>query len=99
VTTDGDSDTAPVVVVHLPLQTGFVWVVNSTWESQTFSSKGGAVELGAETPVVAGPGGSSREFTAHIWRFDTSAAIYLHCAFDTDGFSSSRPMSCTAFST
>ena len=42
---------------------------------------------------------TSREFTAHIWRSDTSAGIYLHCVFDTDGFSSARPLSCWAFST
>ena len=102
VTTDGNSSTDPVVVVHLPSTAPeFRWVVNSTWESQTFSTMGGAVTLGAETPVVPGPPepGSSREFTAHIWRSDTSAGIYLHCVFDTDGFSSARPLSCWAFST
>jgi hypothetical protein len=96
VTTDGDTDTDPVVVVHLPSTApAFSWVVNSTWEDQTFSTMGGAVELGAQLP--ASPT-TSREFTAHIWRFDTSAAIYLHCAFDTDNFTSSRPFTCWAFS-
>jgi hypothetical protein len=96
VTTDGNSDTEPVVVVHLPSTApSFSWVVNSTWESQTFSTTGGSVTLGAQQPPTAT---SSREFTAHIWRADTSAGIYLHCVFDTDGFSSSRPLTCWAFS-
>jgi hypothetical protein len=98
VTTDGDSDTDPAVVVHLPSTApASSWVINSTWESQTFSTMGGAVELDAELPVNASA--SSREFTAHIWRFDTSAGIYLHCVFDTDGFTGSRPLSCWAMST
>jgi hypothetical protein len=96
VTTDGDTDTDPVVVVHLPATSTFAWVVNSTWEDQTFSTMGGAVELGAQMPASAT---TSREFTAHIWRSDTSAGIYLHCAFDTDNFTSARPLTCWAMST
>jgi hypothetical protein len=101
VTTDGTVEPAmtwdPVVIVNLPSTApAFGWFINSTWESQTFSSMGGAVTLGAQKPVT---GTSSREFTAHIWRSDGSAAIYLHCAFDTDGFTSSAPLSCWAFST
>jgi hypothetical protein len=101
VTTDGDTDTDPEVVVNLPSTApAFAWVVNSTWESQTFSSMGGAVTLSAQEPVVpSGATATSREFTAHIWRSDTTAAIYLHCAFDTDNFTTARPLSCWAFST
>jgi hypothetical protein len=45
------------------------------------------------------PDGSAvREITAHIWRADTSAAIYLHCMFDTDGFLRNRPLSGWAMS-
>jgi hypothetical protein len=97
VTAGGESSTDPVVVVHLPSTApAFSWVINSTWESQTFSSTGGAMTLGAQMPATTT---TSREFTAHIWRSDTSAAIYLHCAFDTDGFTTAAPLSCTAFST
>jgi hypothetical protein len=97
VTTDGDTDTDPVVIVNLPSTApAFSWVINSTFESQTFSTMGGAVTLGAQMPATAT---TSREFTAHIWRSDTSAAIYLHCSFDTDNFTSARPLSCWAFST
>jgi hypothetical protein len=97
VTTDGDTDTDPVVVVNLPPVATFSWVINSTWEDQTFSSKGGAVTLGAQMPATAT---TNREFTAHIWRTDASpAGIYLHCAFDTDNFTTARPLSCWAFST
>jgi hypothetical protein len=105
VTTDGTVESPPsapsppnpVVVVNLPSTApAFGWFINSTWEDQTFSTMGGAVTLGAQKPVT---GTSSREFTAHIWRSDGSAAIYLHCAFDTDNFTSSNPLSCWAFST
>jgi hypothetical protein len=90
VTGDGNSSTDPVVVVHLPLQTGFVWVVGQEGENM-FSTTGGALSL---SPT---PGENS--FSAHVWRSDNSQAIYLHCAFDTVGFGSNRPFSCTAFST
>jgi hypothetical protein len=96
VTTDGDIDTDPVVVVNLPATPGFSWVINSTAEDQTFSTKGGSVTLGAPLPATTT---TPREFTAHIWRSDTSAGIYLHCMFDTDNFSGARPLSCWAFST
>jgi hypothetical protein len=96
VTTDGDTDAEPVVIVHLPSTAPASWVINSTWETQTFSTPGPTWPLFAQTPVSAT---SSREFTAHIWRFDTTAGMYLHCVFDTDGFTSSAPLSCWAFST
>jgi hypothetical protein len=96
VTTDGDTDTDPEVIVHLPSTApAFSWVVNSTWESQTFSTMGGSLTLGAEEVATTS---TSREFTAHIWRSDTSAAIFLHCAFDTDNFTGSRPLTCWALS-
>lgn len=96
VTTDGTASTDPVVVVNLPAISTFSWFINSIFESQTFSTMGGPVTLGAELPANLT---TSREFTAHIWRSDTSAGIYLHCVFDTDGFSTARPLSCWAFST
>jgi hypothetical protein len=97
VTTDGDTDTDPEVIVNLPSTApAFSWVVNASGESQTFSTMGGPLTLGTPVPVTTT---SSRELTAHIWRSDTSAGMFLHCVFDTDNFTSARPLSCWALST
>jgi hypothetical protein len=94
VTTDGNADVDGSVVVHLPTLPGFSWFINSSIDDQMFSTQGGALTIGSL------PDGSAvREITTHIWRADTSAGIYLHCVFDTDGFSGSRPLSCWAMST
>jgi hypothetical protein len=91
VTTDGDSDTNPNVVVHLPLQTGFRWIVGQEGAAM-FSTTGGATGFAPSTP-------GENSLTAHIWRSDNSQALSLHCIFDINGFTSARPMSCTASST
>ena len=44
----------------------FGWIINSTWESQTFSTMGGANTLSAQ----GGNPADNREFTAHIYRSD-----------------------------
>jgi len=94
VTTDGDSDVDGSVVVHLPSTApASSWLINASNESQTFSTQGGAVTIGPLPDLSA-----VREITAHIWRFDSSAGIFLHCVFDTDGFTSNRPLSCWALS-
>jgi hypothetical protein len=95
VSTDGNADVDGSVVVHLPSTApAFSWFVNSSLDSQMFSTQGGALTIGSL------PDGSAvREITTHIWRSDSSAAIYLHCVFDTDGFSGNRPLSCWAMST
>jgi hypothetical protein len=90
VTTDGTSSTNPSVVVHLPLQTGFRWIVGQDGAAM-FSTMGGATGFG---PSNAG----ENSLTANVWRSDNSQAFTLHCVFDIDGFTSARPLSCTALS-
>ena len=92
VTTDSDVDLDPVVEVNLPMLSGGSpqWYVNSS-DQMMYSTYGGTREFGA----AAG----SRDFTANIWRNDSTQAIFLHCTFDTTGFSTVRPLSCWAFST
>lgn len=95
VTTDGDADIAAVVVVHLPVLSTSSWFINASDGVQMFSTTGGSTQLGP--PIAMVP--LNRELTAHIWRVDSSQALYLHCVFDTTGFSTSHPLSCWAFST
>ena len=92
VTTDGDVDTDPEVEVILPSTApSFSWAV-AVEGSSVFSVMGGSpVSL---TALAA----NSYQFSAHIWRLDTSDGFLLHCAFDGTGFTSSRPLSCWASS-
>jgi hypothetical protein len=92
VATDGDTDNAPDVVVSLPSTSpAFSWIVSSEG-SPMFSTSGGA-------PLTLSAASGTNSLTAHIWRSDSAAGLYLHCAFDTTGFTTARPLSCWAFST
>jgi hypothetical protein len=92
VRTDGDSDTDPEVEVVLPSTApAFAWAV-AVEGSAMFSTMGGPLSLTALA-------GNSYQFSAHIWRLDTSDGFLLHCAFDGTGFTTSRPLSCWASST
>jgi hypothetical protein len=92
VTTDGDSDTSAEVEVILPSTApSFSWAV-AVEGSAMFSTMGGSpLSL---TALAA----NSYQFSAHIWRLDTSDAFLLHCAFDGAGFTSARPLVCWASS-
>lgn len=92
VTTDGDTDTDPVVEVTVPMESSPApdWYFSAS-SANSFSTFGGTQEFG--------PTGTDRDVTVHIWRNSSTEGIYLHCSFDTTGFSSARPFSCWAFST
>ena len=91
VTTDGDLDTDPEVEVILPSTApSFSWAV-AVEGSSMFSTMGGPLSL---TALAA----NSYQFSAHIWRLDTSDGFLLHCAFDGTGFTGARPLSCWASS-
>ena len=89
VTNDGTPSTTPTVVIHLPLKSTFTWIVQQDGED-SYSIKGGALKLGPA---------SGNALSVHIWRFDNAKAVYLHCEFDTTGFTDARPLSCWAFTT
>jgi len=89
VTTDGTASTDPNVVVRLPKQQSFVWVFQIEGED-TFSTKGGRISVGAPS--------LGNTLSATIWRSDNAKELYLHCAFDTTGFTTKRPVTCWAVS-
>jgi hypothetical protein len=85
VTTDGEADNLPMVSGASP-----DWFVSASNQNM-FSMPGGRAEFG--------PSGTNHDVTVHIWRNSSTAAIYLHCSFDTTGFSTPHPFSCWAMST
>jgi hypothetical protein len=86
--------TADEVSLNLPLLSTISWIV-AVEGKPTLSTPGGPTTIAAVATTAAAP----NSITAHIWRFDNSQGIYLHCAFATTGFTTSNPLSCWAFST
>ena len=92
VTTDGDSDTQPNVIVHVP--TGYWYVMDENSGTQMFSMpSGGLLTLTAQAEVS---NVRSSYVSALIWQTSPERGMYLRCVFDTHGFSSSRPLACWA---
>jgi hypothetical protein len=90
VRTNGVADQVAVTLPHVTAASP-QWYVNSSG-NMMHSTPGGVDVLSAEDVTT-------RQFTANIWRNDSTPAIYLHCVFDTTGFSGARPLSCWAMST
>jgi hypothetical protein len=92
VTTDGEADALPEVEVNLPMESSPApdWYVSAS-NANTYSTYGGTAEFGPTAP--------NHDVTVHIWRNSSTQGIYLHCTFDTTGFSSAHPLSCWALST
>jgi hypothetical protein len=87
VTTDGDADGDPIVVVRVPKTPGVTrWIVQIN-DEHVFGAQGGKMKL---TP----PDGQY-DVSATVWRYDTSTKFYLHCSFDTTLFADA-PMVCYA---
>ena len=92
VTSDGDADIAPEVVVHLPTQYWYFFDENSG--GQMFSlPTGGTISLTAQAEVL---NGRSSYASALIWQITEKRGMYLRCVFDTHGFTSARPIACWA---
>jgi len=92
VTTDGDADTTPDVIVHLP--TSYWYVMDENAGFQMFS-----LPSGGDLPLTAQPEVSnvrSSYASALIWQKSPDRGLYLRCAFDTHGFVSARPLECWA---
>jgi hypothetical protein len=92
VTTDGDADTGPDVVVNLPNANWFVMDENSG--TQMFSlPNGGQLPLTAQPEVL---NVRSSYISALIWQPTVPRGMYLRCVFDTHGFTTARPLACWA---
>ena len=92
VTSDGDADVNPDVIVHLPNQYWYFFDENSGL--QMFSlPNGGTASLTAQAEV---PNVRSSYASALIWQITENRGMYLRCVFDTHGFTTARPIACWA---